>query len=86
VPGQLFIAFCQRKLRLPHPVPLAIQILLLFLGEQMLIGNRYGHLRLYLHELILHIQEKLPEQLLRMFGLTYQVVYIRFQERSYTFE
>ncbi len=51
----------------------------------MQIGNSHSHLRFHLHELVLHIEEKLLEQLLRIFGFLHQVVEIRSDECCHTF-
>ena len=51
----------------------------------MLIGDRDRYLRLYLNELVLHVQNHLLEHLLRIFGLVDQIVEIGANQRRNTF-
>ena len=52
-------------------------LLLEFAFQQMLVRDCDSHLRLYLHQLILHIQYQLLQQPLRILGLLDQVIQIR---------
>ena len=66
--GQLRLALPLRGLGLML-LPLALQ--------QVLVRNRDRHLRLHLHQLVLHIQNQLLQQPLRILGLLDQVIQIR---------
>ncbi len=54
--------------------------------EQMLVRQRNRHLRLHLHQLVLHIEDELLEKLFRIFGLVDQIVQIGSKQCAYSFE
>ena len=84
-PGERFVLLAQREFGLTQPIALRGQTFFVFFLKQMLVRNSHGHLRLYLHELVLHIKEKLLEQLLRIFGFLNQVIQIGPDECCHSF-
>ena len=59
-------------------------MLLLFFQQQVLIGDRDRHLRLYLKQLILHVDDHLLQQFLRIFRLIQKIVDVCSYQRCYT--
>jgi hypothetical protein len=51
--------------------------------EQMLIGNRDGHLRFHLKQLVLHVENDLFQHAFGILSLLYQVVQICAQQRAH---
>jgi len=49
-------------------------------------GDRDGDLRLHLEELILHVEDDLLQQLLRVLRLVDEIVQVRAHERRDTFQ
>ena len=60
--------------RFALPVAGGFLMLRLLLLEQVLVGQRNGHLRLHLQKLVLHIEDELAQHLLRVLGAIDQIV------------
>ena len=58
------------------PVAGGLLMLRLLLFEKVLVGERDGHLRLYLQKLVLHIQDELTQHLLRIFRAVDHIVQV----------
>src|SRR5581483_5284299 len=69
------------KLRLLLPLVSLRLVILVALLQQTLVRDRSGYLRLDLDKLVVHIQDELSNDLLRVFGATDQVIDIRPYER-----
>jgi len=76
-PREVIGGFLYRQLRLTLPLHHRVLMLLAFLVQHMLIRNGNRHLRLHLHQLVLHIEHQLLKQLLRILRLLDQVIQIR---------
>ena len=74
--GQVVVALLHRHFGLAPPLRGLLLVLGAFLSEQVLVGNGDGHLRLYLKQLVLHVQHDLFQHPLRILGLLHQVVQI----------
>jgi hypothetical protein len=72
--------------RLALPVAGGFFVLRLLLFEQVLIGKRDGDLRLYLQELVLHIEDELAQHLLRIFRAVDQIVEIGAKQSCNSFK
>jgi hypothetical protein len=72
--------------RFALPVAGGLLMLRLLLFEQVLVGKRDGDLRLYLQELVLHIEDELAQHLLRIFRAVDQIVQIGAKQSCNSFK
>ncbi len=84
--SQIVVALLDGQFRLAPPFGCLFDMLGALLPEQMLVGDGDGHLRLHLHQLILHVQHDLFQQPLRILGLLNKVVQICAEQRAYSFQ
>ena len=80
-PRQVVLAAVDRQLGLAHPFGGFRLVLLLLLLQHVLVGNRDGHLRFHLQQLVLHVENHLLDHLRRVFGPVDQIVQIGAQQR-----
>src|SRR5215813_3768231 len=59
-----------------HPFGLFLRVLFLLFFQHVLVGDGDGHLGLYLHELVSHIQDHLFDHFLGIFGSIDQIVQV----------
>src|SRR5438034_4844179 len=83
---QVGLLLVHRQLRPPRPLRHPLLVLLALALEDVLVGDRDGDLRLHLEELILHVEDDLLQQLLRVLRLVDEIVQVRAHERRDTFQ
>ena len=78
--------FLHGQFRLAPPLGRFLLVLGALLGQQVLVGNRDGYLRLHLEQLVLHVENNLLQHPLRILGLLNQVVEIGAKQRAYSIQ
>ena len=73
---QVILLLVDRELSFAPPLGRVIFIFLPLFLEKVLVGKGNRHLRLHLHELILHIKDDLLDQLFGIFRFVDQIIQV----------
>ena len=79
---QVVLALLDRQLRTPLPLVCLGLVVLVPLVELLLVGDRGRNLRLDLQQLVVHVRNQLPDELLGIFGPIDHVVDVGSDERG----